>query len=304
MTKFGDLLDDHIDGELAAEGFDRLCGLLRESDEHCREFAISWLTHSLLHDYMSQRQVQADALLRAIATTSINPRFSALTEDLATPPASTRKPSQAGYEFSRWQILTHLPRLRYVVMGLIAGMLLLLALGSWVHQSLSPKVVAMLTQSANCQWDVSRASIAEGALIYEGDDLSLVRGRAFVTFVNGARMAIDGPTSVRFQSQSAVSLGTGVVAAKVPTQAIGFTVNTKRSRIVDVGTEFLVRAQPDGALELQVFDGMVELTMLDAATGAEDAPLQISEGTAVSVRATARTVKSISYDAEQQILMP
>ena len=90
----------------------------------------------------------------------------------------------------------------------------------------------------------------------------------------------------------------------MPAQAIGFAINAPRARFVDLGTEFTVRTHPDGAFELQVFDGMVELKLLDPNHEFDDAPLQISEGTAVSVGANSRNVQATAYDANQRMTMP
>ena len=85
------LVDDHLDGELTDDGFRQLGGWLRERDEHVREFATQWLIHSLVHDYMNQRQVQADALLRALTTTRGESRTATLPDALTTSAARARQ---------------------------------------------------------------------------------------------------------------------------------------------------------------------------------------------------------------------
>jgi hypothetical protein len=49
----------------------------------------------------------------------------------------------------------------------------------------------------------------------------------------------------------------------VPQRASGFEVATSRVNIIDVGTEFGLMAEPEGATEIHVFNGLVKAQLLD-----------------------------------------
>jgi hypothetical protein len=303
MDNDSHLIDDHIDGELTGESARQLGDWLRDGDEHVQEFAAQWLIHSLLHDYMSQRQVQADALLRALTTRG--ERAMVPLTDVFSAQVTPDEPS-ASFLDDRPSPLARnrLARSRRRIIGVFAAMLVLLAAGTLTYFATRPKVVAMLTQTSNCRWDRSHEAISDGALFHEGDELRLTSGRALITFVSGARVVIDGPTVVTVQSRLAAKLASGVLTATVPGQAVGFTVHAQRVKLVDLGTEFTARTLADGALELQVFDGMVEMTLLGSGRDPADPPLSIAEGTAVRTDAASQKAESIPYDETQRLVMP
>ena len=294
MNQASKLIDDHIDGELTGDDARQLGEWLGTRDEHVREFATRWLIHSLLHDYMSQRLVQADALLRAL-TSRGEPLDVSLSADVLPSPA-TRRPSMLTDQIRA----TSPPYRRYF--GGDAGHRRdkhARLFGDAAKGGCDGHSNGQLSLGSNCT-----VAIADGALLREGDELRLVQGRALVNFVSGARVIIEGPTALTVQSRLSADLASGVLTASVPGQAIGFAVHAPRARLVDLGTEFTVRTHPDGALELQVFDGMVELTLLGRDLKPDDSPLSIAEGTAVKTDATTQKAVAIPYDETQRLVMP
>ena len=52
----------------------------------------------------------------------------------------------------------------------------------------------------------------------------------------------------------------GTVVAKIPQQAIGFSIDTETAKLVDYGTEFGVHvAERGGGTNVLVFDGVVDV---------------------------------------------
>jgi hypothetical protein len=290
------LIDDHLDGELSDDGFRRLGSWLRECDGHVRDFARAWLLHSLIHDHVCQRQVQAGALWRAMTTSNGDARSATLAERaVSLAGRSSVEPSDRRAmpgPIDRSSI----PR---YALGVLAGaMLCALAAGVWIYHHSRPRVVAMLTESAHCRWEAAGSDLAEGALLNAGDELRLSEGHALLTFSSGARVVIEGPAGMTIDSEWGATLAEGALTAKVPTQAVGFTITTLGVRLIDRGTEFTVRSGGEDSFELQVFEGMVELSLPG------DAPLQISEGTAVTASVPSRRVESVPYDVGKRISMP
>ena len=61
-----------------------------------------------------------------------------------------------------------------------------------------------------------------------------------LTYVDNVRLIIQAPAVFELERQDRVELSSGRLAARVPTNAIGFTVRTGRTEVVDLGTEFVV----------------------------------------------------------------
>src|SRR5262245_30927976 len=125
MDHANHLIDDHIDGELAGNDVQQLGDWLCAGDNHVREFASRWLIHSLIHDYMSQRQVQADALLRALAT-----RDPSFTIPTAAKPLAESTVTRGGTMSHVGKRTTdRLIRVRSVI-GVVASMLLIFTIAT------------------------------------------------------------------------------------------------------------------------------------------------------------------------------
>jgi hypothetical protein len=79
-----------------------------------------------------------------------------------------------------------------------------------------------------------------------------------------------------------VHLTAGRLAARVPTQARGFTVTSSLAQFIDRGTEFMLQLDAEKSFQLHVFDGLVDV-FLDKRFGkAARHPAHIAEVRAVS----------------------
>jgi hypothetical protein len=78
-----------------------------------------------------------------------------------------------------------------------------------------------------------------------------------VTYRNGARVVLEGPTRYRIEGENSGTLDNGRLAARVPPAAAGFTVDTPQGQIVDVGTEFGALVAPTGEIQVVVYEGTV-----------------------------------------------
>jgi hypothetical protein len=86
------------------------------------------------------------------------------------------------------------------------------------------------------------------------------RGVAEIVFASGARVVLEGPCSFGITDAMTMSLYHGKLWANCPAQAHGFEVLAPGGRsIVDLGTEFGIEATEAGALDVHVFDGMVDV---------------------------------------------
>lgn len=101
--------------------------------------------------------------------------------------------------------------------------------------------------------------------------LRVRKGKAELEFAGGARVVVEGPAEFDVLTGGSGFLHHGRLTAVVPTRAVGFTIDTPTTRIVDLGTEFAVSVEPDGASEVKVLRGAVETSRV--AVGDTPSPL-------------------------------
>lgn len=135
--------------------------------------------------------------------------------------------------------------------GLTVAIIALVGLivGLHIHAN---RVVATLTDSAEATWETPPAD----ARLRPGW-MRLEQGFALITFKRGAEVIVQAPCEFELRSSNAMFLEDGRMTARVPQRAIGFTVTTPTSRVVDFGTEFGVLTGAGRGDEVHVFDGNV-----------------------------------------------
>ncbi len=87
----------------------------------------------------------------------------------------------------------------------------------------------------------------------------LPSGSAEIKFRNGVLSMIQGPARFTLESDMRLILHEGRIRARVPEQAIGFTIDTPDVEVEDLGTEFGVFVSPERRTEVHVFSGEVAL---------------------------------------------
>jgi ferric-dicitrate binding protein FerR (iron transport regulator) len=118
--------------------------------------------------------------------------------------------------------------------------------------------VARLTGIKDVVWPRESAQLKLGALLADGQRLSLSSGFAEVTFDSGAVVLIEGPAVLDVNSAWDARLVRGAIKANVPPQALGFRVSNRAVEVVDMGTEFSMIADGQGSADVMVLEGEVE----------------------------------------------
>lgn len=134
---------------------------------------------------------------------------------------------------------------------------------------------------------VSDAKWAEPGLYSVGSKLDNSRpielrsGLAELRFASGASVILEGPARFHLSDVSRGRLASGKLTANVPPAARGFTVESPRAKVVDLGTAFGMVVEADGVSEVHVLAGQVEVD----ASPAEGQPLkrQLSSGQSARV---------------------
>ena len=117
--------------------------------------------------------------------------------------------------------------------------------------------VATLYDSVNPVWLKQSSRLSPGTPLPAGERLRLETGLAELAFRSGVQILIEGPVELELLSDMAVRLNAGRLTAKVPEDAIGFSVKTDSASVMDLGTEFGVSVDCNNESEVIVFDGQV-----------------------------------------------
>jgi hypothetical protein len=154
-----------------------------------------------------------------------------------------------------------------------------------VQYALSHRVVAVLADCPNARW-----STAVQAKELRPGRMSLEQGFAHLIFKSGAEVLVQAPAAFRLQSAKGLFLESGRVTAKVPKQAIGFTVKTSEADVVDFGTEFGVMVGGQSLSEVHVFDGRISLAAAGRAASAS--PQSLVQGDTATIDGYGRIARS------------
>ncbi|MBN2314905.1 MAG: NPCBM/NEW2 domain-containing protein [Sedimentisphaerales bacterium] len=181
--------------------------------------------------------------------------------------------------------------IRTVKTGLVIATILLV-IGIVGLSIQANRIVATLGDSVHAQWkeEPQDTQLRRGWL-------ALQEGFAQVHFKKGAELVLQAPCRFKLKSGNRIFLKTGSVAACVPEQALGFTIETPGSDIVDFGTEFGVLAREDSSNETYVFDGKVGVKSRRDGRLSKT-PEMVTEGRAVAVDDSGQ-LSSISFSSSQ-----
>ncbi len=182
----------------------------------------------------------------------------------ASPPvdaAPTSSRPKAGSSRRRW-------RLAFATMTGVAAMLLLALAwqaqsrlgshGQALNRETSEELAsgfAVVSGQANTVWGDGRPR-SDGSLVPPGE-IHLRSGVAQFELFSGVVLVVEGEARLTVRSPMEVAVARGKVRASVPEPAHGFRLVTDTGEVVDLGTEFGVRATEDGA-EVHVLDGAVD----------------------------------------------
>ncbi len=150
--------------------------------------------------------------------------------------------------------------------------------------------VATLTDTLHAHWAQPASDIRDNMrLVTNHRPLMLQKGYAELVFDSQATLIIEAPAEFQVLSYDQIKLSYGRLYAKVPQEALGFIVSTPNSKIIDLGTEFGVRADINGTTELHVITGKTSLV-----SGIDDQKTNI-----LVPAGAARRVSSASSRAEE-----
>jgi len=140
--------------------------------------------------------------------------------------------------------------------------------------------IATLFMSDDCIWNNQENTLDAGSRLSPGR-VKLREGVASIRFDSGALLVLEGPTELEIESAVSATLLSGKMVFRGDEISSEFKLNTAFSTFVDLGTEYAVSLDSDGAGEIHVFEGVVE-QFSKGAVGRAVNPIWLTAGQARS----------------------
>jgi len=159
--------------------------------------------------------------------------------------------------------------------------------------------VAYLSHAVGVSFEYGAAGeskTATGTGIPAGKYL-LNKGIVELTYESEVKVTIEAPASFLLVDQRTIELLDGKLSAHVPEDAIGFTIETPRAAVVDLGTDFGVEIVHQDA-EIHVFTGEVRID-LRAEVGPDPTPLRLVTGEATRIDRRTGLPAGINLDRQR-----
>ncbi len=115
--------------------------------------------------------------------------------------------------------------------------------------------VATITDSIHAKWSSSHPIKPGYRVSVELEPIQLLSGVLEMETDHGVKLLLEGPAEFRFTNSAEIAMNYGKLYSTVGLAGNGFTVQTKNSRVIDLGTEFGVLAELHGNSEVHVFRG-------------------------------------------------
>ncbi|TWT35380.1 FecR protein [Posidoniimonas corsicana] len=155
--------------------------------------------------------------------------------------------------------------------------------------------VSLLTsvdpRSTDCRWYVEERSHERASAFQPGDVFRVTAGALSLQYANGTNVVLHSPAAYELVSGSQAKMLVGRLTASVTEAGKGFTVVTPQANVVDLGTEFGVEVGNDGATDVVVFKGEVDLAYRSQT--AEARRLRMGEALRLDAGGTAHRIVSI-----------
>jgi hypothetical protein len=145
-----------------------------------------------------------------------------------------------------------------------AAVLLVSSVILWLNLAEKRETLAYFQTTPEAHYTLTHSgkeNTPPGKTLTPGARLLLTSGTIELTFSSGVRSIINAPCDITCHSENLLSLAEGVAWFHVPPAASGFTVHSTNLEIIDIGTEFGVIATRDGADEVHVTKGSVEVAL-------------------------------------------
>ncbi|QDT00946.1 FecR family protein [Adhaeretor mobilis] len=153
--------------------------------------------------------------------------------------------------------------------------------------------------STDCVWYVEQSGQADKTVqeqansFLAGDVIRLSKGRLELQYTHGTSVVLHAPAAYQLITDMKSRVLLGRLTATVPTEGIGFSVLTPRATVIDLGTEFGVEVNDDGATDVVVFNGEVDVDYNDHTNNHSAQRLRMGEAVRLDAVGTASRIAQI-----------
>ncbi|MCG8450709.1 MAG: FecR family protein [Pirellulales bacterium] len=158
---------------------------------------------------------------------------------------------------------------------------------SWYDTRTATASIGLLSCTSEAVWTGER-TVGAPVPIYAGETLRLRSGNAQIALDSGVVLNFRGPAKLAVSSNMHVVASYGTVRCRVGPNAHGFELETPKSRVVDLGTEFGVNISPKGDTDVVVFEGEVDVCIDEnlkatPVTQTQNLPVRMTAGESLSL---------------------
>lgn len=146
------------------------------------------------------------------------------------------------------------------------------------------QVVATITGLNAARWTATTSGARLLSRCAVGDRLLLQDGTAELTFDAGVQVTVFGPADFEITSPTSIRCLRGRVTTLVDKRGRGFSIETPRAKVVDLGTQFGLSISDEGETEVVVFQGTVDLSYSPQAATGDAGTRRMQQGEALLLK--------------------
>lgn len=160
-------------------------------------------------------------------------------------------------------------------------------------ESVSQPILSLIEpKSEDCRWYVEEVSRHSADTLKAGDVIRVTHGKLAMQYANGTKVLLHSPAAFQLINEMRARLIVGRLTATVPEEGIGFSVITPQATVIDLGTEFGLEVDDDGATDVVVFKGEVDVDYHDKTNDVRR--LRMGEAVRLDAIGTASRIVSIN----------
>jgi hypothetical protein len=165
------------------------------------------------------------------------------------PVIETIKPARTARQINKFTLVTAITSLAALVFLMVYV---------YFNPAGRNEAVASIADSVHAVWGDLHVGTEE-RLTEKTGPLELKSGYVRIAYNYGTEVVVEGPAKFEVLGPEEMSVTCGQIYARAPSSAIGFTVSTPHSKIIDLGTEFGVKVGSDGGTDVHMIKGKASL---------------------------------------------
>jgi hypothetical protein len=274
--RFAELWTDYLEGELDEAGHAELRALLAEHESLRLQAADLYQVHRLLGFAGAACKVDSEAfvndtlahvprsteafvgnILQRIERDAPQPASSAEAEAEASKVVPLQPALESANSPARtWHRREWLAAAAVLTVTAVGGAV-------WWGRRARALSFAHVTQNAGAILTRSGRVVAIQDALPDGP-LALLQGTLGLTYGRGVQVVIEAPAEFQCRDANSLIFHSGRLAAHVPPEAVGFTIETSRGQVIDRGTRFAIDTAKQSSTQVHVFEGKVDALAHDS----------------------------------------